>query len=162
MNDEEFKKRLSEVAEWRIPKISSTDVKIARQKARGKGRPTKEQLYQEEHEQVFVDLFEGINPTYTPVVTTVKIQACTCDDCGKHCEHGRHTEITKYTSSRPHWRARCLTCGMNKNPNTGEWDLTNKDASAHWANWLRKTSPTPYVYKPRKTFTITPDREQNL
>jgi hypothetical protein len=51
---------------------------------------------------------------------------------------------------------------MNKNPNTGEWDLTNKDASAHWANWLRKTSPTPYVYKPRKTFTITPDREQNL
>jgi hypothetical protein len=50
---------------------------------------------------------------------------------------------------------------MNQNPNTGEWNLSNKDASAHWANWLRKTGPIPYVYKQRKTITITPELNQD-
>ena len=139
MNDEEFKKRLSEVAEWRIPKISSTDVKIAKQKARGKGRPTKEQLYQQEHEQVFVDLFDGINPTYTPVITKVKQCAVDCE-CGQRCERGCEQYAKGYTSQgKRYWRWRCKTCGMTKNPYSGVWDLDIQKASIVWNNFLRES-----------------------
>jgi hypothetical protein len=157
MNDEEYQLKLSQVAEFTIPEVNGAgNAKTAK-----RGRKSTEEQYQLEHEQVFLDLFDGKNPTIQPVLTKVKIQACVCDDCGKYCEHGRHTEKTKYLSSRPHWRSRCLTCGMNQNPNTGEWNLSNKDASAHWANWLRKTGPIPYVYKQRKTITITPELNQD-
>lgn len=158
MNDEEYQKKLALVAKFTIPEVNGA----GNAKTPKRGRKSQEELYQEAHEEVFLDLFDGKNPTIQPVLTSVIIQACECEHCGKHCERGRHYEITKYLSSRPHWRSRCLTCGMNQNPYTSEWDLTNKDASAHWANWLRKTSPTPYVYKQQKTFTIMPDREQNL
>jgi hypothetical protein len=157
MNDEEYQHKLSQVAEFTIPEVNSA----GNDKPLKRGRKTKEEQYQLEHEEVFLDLFDGKNPTIHPVLTKVKIQACVCNDCGKYCAHGRHTETTKYFSSRPHWRARCLTCGMNQNPNTGEWDLTNKDASAHWANWLRKTGSTPYQYKQRKTITIQLEQKQD-
>lgn len=141
MNDEEFKKRLSEVAEWRIPKISSTDVKIAKQKARGKGRPTKEQLYQEEHEQVFIDLFEGINPTYHPMIVSLKIQPSTCGNCGITCENGCEQQSKLYiTRNIKHWRQRCITCERCRNPYTGAWDLTVMQAATVWNAWLATKS----------------------
>lgn len=147
MKDEEFKQRLSEVADWEIPDVTCGG---NTKKGRGAGRPSKEQQYQEQHEEAFLEMFGGKNPTVCPFVTKIKVAGCVCDDCGKFCEQGRHKERTKYTSNRPHWRERCITCGMNQNPNTGEFDLNNKEASAHWANWLRKTSQKPYAYQSKK------------
>jgi hypothetical protein len=156
MNDQEYKEKLAQVAEWTLPKITGT----GNPKKIKKGRKTLEEQYQEAHEQEFIDLFDGKNPTVQPVITNVKVQGCMCDDCGRFCEQGRKTEITRYSSNRPHWRERCVTCGMNKNPYTGAWDLTNKDASAHWANWLRKTSVIPYLYN-KKTIRIQPEQNQD-
>ncbi len=85
MTKDELNLKLSEVAEFRMPKLTASDIKISKQKARGKGRPTKEWLYQEEHEEVFIDMFQGINPTHNPELVKVKIQAIDCEDCGDEC-----------------------------------------------------------------------------
>jgi hypothetical protein len=83
MTKDELKQKLSEVAEWRQPRISISDVKRGAQKARGKGRPSREEMYEEEHEQVFAELFKGINPTHAPELVRVHIQRVDCEDCGR-------------------------------------------------------------------------------
>jgi hypothetical protein len=149
MDNEEFKQKLSEVATWEIPDVTSGG-----NPKKKPGRPSAEDLYQQEHEEVFLDLFDGKNPTLHPVLTNVKVAGCMCDDCGKLCENGRKAEKSKYYTNRPHWRARCLTCGLNQNPYTGEWDLTNETASPTWSRWLRQTSEKPYAYKPKASCKI--------
>jgi len=140
LTKEQLHLKLSEVAEFRMPKLSPSEIKISKQKARGKGRPTKEYLYQEEHEQVFLDLFEGINPTHTPELVKVKIQAIDCEDCGAHCPNGRRTEI-KFYKAVPnhvaHRRDRCLTCNKYKDPNTGEYTLSQGPACQVYLNWAK-------------------------
>jgi len=57
MDDEVFKQKLSEVAEWRVPKLKEWEVEQAKQKARGKGRASLEDLYEEEHNKIFLEIF---------------------------------------------------------------------------------------------------------
>jgi hypothetical protein len=154
MKDEEYKEKLAQVAEWAVPKVTST----GNNKPIKKGRKTKEKQFQEAHEQEFLDLFDGVNPTVQPVVTKILVQGCMCEDCGRFCEQGRKTEKKVYPNNRPHWRERCITCNMNKNPYTGQYDLTNHESSAVWSNWLRKTSDKPYAYK--KVIRIVTEQNQ--
>lgn len=134
MTNDEFKKRLSEVAEWEIPKLNATEIKLAKKR----GRPSQEELYQDEHEQEFMAIFEGVNPTATPRLIKVKIQPCTCNDCGEHCPNGRHKEKKIYEANgNRHWRERCLTCGLSQNPFSKKFDLSVAEASSRWANYWR-------------------------
>ena len=154
MKEQVYKDKLAQVAEFVVPKIGGTgNIKPIR-----KSRKTKEEQYQEAHEQEFIDLFDGKNPTVHPVLTKILVQGCMCEDCGRFCEQGRKTEKKVYPNNRPHWRERCITCNMNKNPYTGQYDLTNHEASAVWSNWLRKTSDKPYAYK--KTIRIVTEENQ--
>ena len=154
MKDEEFKEKLAQVAEWEIPDVNSGGNFKSLKK---RGRKTKEKQFQEEHEQQFLEMFGGKNPTVYPIVTKVKVVGCMCEDCGRFCENGRKTEKKVYPTNRPHWRERCLTCDLNKNPYTGKFDLSNKDASAYWSNWLKIANQKSYVHK--KTIRI--NTEQN-
>jgi hypothetical protein len=153
MKDEEYKEKLAQVAEWAVPAVAGN----GNTKRVKKSRKTLEAQFQEAHEQEFLELHGGKNPTVHPVLTNVKVQGCMCEDCGRFCENGRKTEKKVYPTNRPHWRERCVTCDMNKNPYSGLYDLTNKDASAYWSNWLRATSHKPYAYK--KTIRI--ETEEN-
>jgi hypothetical protein len=160
MTNDEFKKRLSEVAEWEIPKINDTNIKLAKRR----GRPSKEDEYQNGHEQEFMAIFEGVNPTATPILTKVKIQPCTCEDCGDHCPNGRHKEKKVYEAGRHrHWRERCITCGMSQNPVTKKFDLTVAQASSAWANHMRdklgiyKTAKNTIRKNNNVTITSYPD-----
>jgi len=157
MKDEEFKQRLAQVAEWAVPDVASS----GHTKRIKPGRKSKEELYQEEHEEVFLEMFNGKNPTVQPQLTKVLVQGCMCEDCGRFCENGRRTEKKLFQTNHPHWRERCLTCGMNQNPNTGEWDLSNKAAAGVWALWLRNNSEKPYAYQKKKTITIKPEQKQD-
>lgn len=136
MNDEEFKRKLTEVADWHIPEIK-LDGTTRRQV---RGRLSNETKYQNEHEQIFFEIFGGINPTAVPTVTNIKPAATTCDDCGRHCPNGRAKEKKLYQTGKNHWREKCITCGMNKNPYTGVFDLTTNRATAEWTIWLRKNA----------------------
>jgi hypothetical protein len=140
MEDEEFKRRLSEVAEWHIPKLKDWEVDLAKQKARGRGRPTNEEQYQDEHEQIFLEIFNGVNPTYTPQVTKVKIQPTVCNDCGRHCPEGRRQEIKFYNQPNhaPHRRERCLECNLYRDPDTGIYELKQGPAAQVFLNWAKR------------------------
>lgn len=141
MDEEQFKKKLSQVADWHIPKLADTDIKESKRRGRGRGRPSQEDLYQDEHEETFLDLFNGINPTHNLEVTNVKVMPCVCEDCGKLCEHGRKMEIKLYPATRghiAHRRKRCVTCGFYRDPNTGVFDLPQGPACQQYLNWAKK------------------------
>lgn len=139
MDDELFKQKLSEVAEWIIPKLSKTDANEVKKRARG--RKSAEERYQEEHEEIFTELFQGVNPTHPPELVKVKCQATICPDCGCECSQGRHKEIKFYETGAKkvrNWRERCITCNKNKNPFTGKFDLTPSEAPHVWTVFLRE------------------------
>jgi hypothetical protein len=138
MTKDELRQKLLEVAEWRMPKLTASEMKISKQKIRGRGRPTSEELYQDEHEEVFLDLFQGINPTHTPELVKVNIKPVDCEDCGRHCENGRQMEIKFYYQQArhvAHRRTRCLVCNKYKDPYTGEFTLPQGPASQVFLNW---------------------------
>jgi ferredoxin len=134
MDDKTFKQRLSEVAEWEIPNVTDSGNPVVKKR----GRKSQEDLYQEEHEQVFLEIYDGKNPSVPPRLTKVKVAARTCEHCGKLCPSGCHTEYKQYTANnKTHWRTKCVTCGLWQNPYTGEFDLTTAEASTVWNCWCR-------------------------
>jgi hypothetical protein len=138
MTKDEIFQKLNEVAEFRMPKLSPSEIKISKQKQRGKGRPSREEQYQEEHEEVFLDLFQGINPTMTPELVKMHIKPVDCPDCGLHCENGRKMEIKFYPKAYrqvAHRRDRCLNCNRYRDPSTGKYTLPQGPASQAYLNW---------------------------
>jgi hypothetical protein len=140
MTKDELFQKLSEVAEFRMPKLTPSEIKISKQKAKGRGRPSAEELYQDEHEEVFLDMFQGINPTHTPELVKVHIKPVDCEDCGAHCPNGRQTEIKFYKAVPKHIahrRTRCLVCNKYKDPNTGLYTLSQGPACQVFLNWAK-------------------------
>lgn len=139
MDKELFKQKLSEVAEWSLPKLSPSDIKEAGQRSRGRGRPTKESLYQEAHEVEFLDLFEGVNPTMPPELVKVRDQPTDCGDCGKACSQPPRREIKFYShpNHKPHWRERCLACRRYRHPDSGLFEIEPGPACQIFLNWAK-------------------------
>lgn len=138
MNDEEFRQKLSEVAEWEIPKLSSNEIKLSQQRKRG--RKSNEEQYQDAHEEIFLDIHNGINPSVPPELLKVKHKHTTCGDCGRTCENGCHKEKKLYETGQAkkrNWRERCVTCGLHKNPFTGKFDMTPSESPHVWTSFLR-------------------------
>jgi hypothetical protein len=137
MNDEEFKQRLSEVAEWKLP---DTPRETSLNQKKKRGRKSNEERYEEEHEQVFLELFDGVNPTYAPMLLKVKRCATNCDDCGEHCPNGRNKEAKlQEKNGKTVWRQKCLTCNKFQNPFNGKFELTGQAASVKWNDFMRET-----------------------
>jgi len=137
MEDKEFRRRLSEVAEWKLPETQKETSVAARKK---RGRKTVEEKYQDEHEEVFMELFNGVNPTYAPMLTKVKRCATTCQDCGEHCANGREKEARLHQKNgKAAWRQKCLTCNKFQNPFNGKFELIGQAASIKWNDFMRET-----------------------
>jgi hypothetical protein len=137
MDDEEFRRRLSEVAEWKLP---DTPRETSLNQKKKRGRKSAEEKYQDEHEEIFMELFEGVNPTYPPMLTRVKRCAVTCEDCGEHCANGRQTEAKlQEKNGKTAWRKKCLTCNKYENPFNNKYELTGQAASIKWNDFMRET-----------------------
>lgn len=136
---DELKQKLLEVAEWEMPKLSKTDAKEA--KSRARGRRSAEEKYQEEHEEVFLDMFQGINPTHKPVMVKMLIKPQDCEDCGKHLTESREMHIKFYKETPAghiaHWRKHCKVCNKYLDPNTGEYTLSQGPACQVYLNWAK-------------------------
>lgn len=159
MDDKEFRKKLSDVAEWIVPETLTATASGQAKKSRG--RKSNEELYQEAREQIFQEEFGGVNNSYPPKIIKVKCQSVVCE-CGKICENGHHMEQKFYDNSKVKgWKAKCKTCGMHKNPYTGEWDLTSGQASYVWANYSRGTSYTETTEKVRETLERLNNSDEN-
>lgn len=140
MEDQEFKRRLSEVADWHIP--TDADKPYAKPKRKKRNEQLMEMVGEDCNEEVAPD---GVNDTIAPVITRVKRAACVCDDCGKFCDNGREKEAKLHTKgNKKVWRQKCLTCKMFQNPFTGEFNLTGAAASIKFNDFMRETKG---VYK---------------
>ncbi len=136
MDDAEYKRRLSEVAEWKLPDTPREASLNAKKK---RGRKSAEEKYQDEHQEVFLELFEGTNPTYAPMLTKIKHVPITCE-CGRVCSNGCEKEAKLYeTKTKAVWRWKCKTCGMTQDPYTGEYTLNSQKASIVWNSFLRES-----------------------
>jgi hypothetical protein len=142
MNDEEFKQKLAEVAEWKIPETPRETSLNSKKK---RGRKSQEEEYMEVREEMFFEEFGGVNPTYPPMLTQIKYQPVSCEDCGKVCSQGRKVEAKLHHSNgKTHWRKRCMVCSCYQNPFTGEFNLRGQMASVKWNDFMRDTKG---VYK---------------
>mgnify|MGYP006268343161 CR=1 FL=1 len=134
MDEDLFKQKLSEVADWKIPETPRETSVNAKKK---RGRKSNEEQYMETREEIFYEEFDGINPTLHLMLTRVKYKPTTCD-CGRICEDGCEKEAKLYQKNeKSFWRMKCKTCGFTQNPITGKYDLTGLNASIIWAGFLR-------------------------
>jgi hypothetical protein len=53
-----------------------------------------------------------------------------CGDCGKMLEQQRIVEIRLLNKPNKHWQYSCKSCGKYRNPETGEYCLTNQQLRA--------------------------------
>ena len=145
MDDAEFRKRLSEVAEWTIP---DTPRETSLNAKKTRGRKSREDAYCELHEEIFLEEFGGINPTYAPMLVRIKRAAVNCEHCGEYCPNGLDTQSKMHDANNIiHWRQKCLTCNRSKNPYTGKFDLPPGESSVVWNDFLRDSKG---VYKTAK------------
>lgn len=143
MDAGKFKQQLSAVAEWSIPKLSPSDLKEANRK---RGRKSNEEIYQEEHEQEYIQLYDGCNPTHPIQLDRLKTICQTCEDCGKTCEKGREKELKFYKkNSKVYWRQKCLVCGLFKNPYTQRFELNVNQAQSAVLSYLSDVKDSEYA-----------------
>ena len=152
MTDEEFKQKLSEVAEWKLPKLVEITRGRGLSKNRYRGKPRDVDDLSDEEEQPFEpdpDLVkEGTNQTYPPVISKLKIQPVKCEDCGKFCEKGRRKEIQLYFKHRKTFsREKCMTCKKHKDPVTNEFILSPSKSSIVWFTFMKTAGTKKYNAK---------------
>jgi len=143
MDKELFEKKLSEVAEWEIPKVSQSDIIESTRRSRKGKKDLDDEFQEDDDEPVLLDLVNGVNPTITAELTKVKICATICDDCGKVCPNGRRKDVRLVRTARLHWRERCLTCNMGRDPYTGQFNLTPQEYSLKWNSFMKYSSNIP-------------------
>jgi hypothetical protein len=132
MDDAEFKRRLSEVADWEIPK-NPRDTSLNQKKKRVKKQDEDDII----EEPVFAD---DNNPTIPPLLKKVRVAMTTCEDCGEQCPKGRRTTIKLYErGDKKYWREDCNTCSRAKNPYTGEFDVKGVAANQLWYSYMKPT-----------------------
>jgi len=153
MDEEQFRKRLSQVAEWSIPKLSVEELKQNK-----RGRKTNEQQYEEQHQALFNEMFDGINPSYAPKLDAVKTVSETCSDCGLICEKGRKKDFKHYKGKKKNiWRERCVNCSKYKNPYTGQFNMDSTRCQSAITSYVNGTEPDNTVFS-----TFEPESKQEI
>lgn len=158
MDQEEFKRKLSEVADWEIPDRLNDSTPRPRKKRNAIEitEEYNEQDEQDDNEENFLAEFGGKNPTLPPKILKVHNQAELCTDCGRHCAEGRKKEKKLYEANKKkHWREKCITCGLTKNPFTGQFDLNSSLASYVWNDYCRDRK------KPSRRIVISSDNHSD-
>lgn len=143
MTDEEFKQKLSEVCEWKIPD-TPRETSLNQKRKRRKSSDIDDVNEDDDNEEQEVEVN---NSSYAPMIIKLKCLPVDCEDCGKVCENGRHIENKFHKTNRPHWRKRCVTCDKVENPETGKIDVSTAKSASVWADYLRKTNPRYYGKK---------------
>jgi len=176
MNNDEFLKRLSEVAEWVRPQTGPNGAISVNKRAKAPpehpGPITEAELAEMTDEQA-QDYYDQLmaykeslpNSSVPPEIKKLKIQAKDCEDCGRHCENGRQVQSKLCVSGQKHWRTSCQTCGLYRDPATGKFSLAPKEVHNYLNCYYR---PKLGVYKskyqpePKKKIEPTPEVKQRL
>ena len=160
MDHDEFLRKLSQVAEWQIPKLEMPKRDWNYLKKHADIENNEDDDDDEEQDTTTLALVTGCNPTAAPELLGLKHQARTCEDCGTTCAKGRVTEKIRYEyQGQAIWRERCRNCGMSKDPFTGKFDVDPHAMSNKYRQWIfyLKTGEIPVL---RKNTTKKSDLEQ--
>lgn len=132
MRDEDFKNKLTEVAEWFIP--LDIDQPFTTKKQGYRGRP-------KASDTSTALPVVGTNPTFGPVISKFKHCEKSCEDCGKVIDTQHVIEAKMYfTGYARHWRRRCVNCGLYMDPRTGQYTLKGTETSHAFNSYLRNKS----------------------
>lgn len=126
MQQEEFLRRLRELAEIRSVKVPRT---AGRREA-------------EEPEEIWrqgqkIEISRRDNPTLAIEVVKLKSPAQACEDCGR-VSANRCVNTIQYTYPLKHWRRHCATCNLVQNPTTGQFDIEMSKSQIFFVNYYKK------------------------
>lgn len=123
MDDELFKQKLSEVADWEIP-ITMESTEQGRENRRRKMAAEDQDCY---------------NATYPPKLLKVKIKPQNCEDCGRECPQGRTVDykVMINKENKRFTKRHCKVCGLHEDPYTGQFSLTGTEASVKWNSYVK-------------------------
>lgn len=124
MKEEEFLKRLSEVAEWDRPLSGPNGLPSVKKRSLEKKLAEREIDYDEDGNEIEVEPTPLFNDSIAPVITKLKPILQVCPDCDRMVED-RRLECKLNTTTVAHWRIKCTACKCYQNPNTGEFNLTD-------------------------------------
>ena len=70
-----------------------------------------------------------------PVIKSIRHDPKPCEDCGKMVADRRVRSSINYGSQQklPHIKHHCKSCGLYRNPETGEYEWTFSDVNAHYS-----------------------------
>lgn len=146
MDDEEFRRKLSEVAEWQIPMVGTATSRLIIKYETDNNDDLDMDENEDDEEFAssgdtnagFIPARGNQNNSIPPVITKLKIAGTTCEDCGDYCANGRQKEKKLYQAEPKHWREKCLTCGHWRHPVTGKFTLTGYDVAGTYTYYLSK------------------------
>lgn len=121
MNDEEFKKKLSEVCDWEIP-IIGLHGGPAKPSRKRKSTEIIVDEFGEEQEVEVVD--DDNNETIAPRIKSIFPITKPCEDCGQMItDRVVKFRLCELNSPKPYWKIKCHQCRRTRNPWTGEFNI---------------------------------------
>jgi hypothetical protein len=138
MDETLFRAKLSEVAIWDIPAVTSSgNDKSVKDKRRGPKRHEEIEWEENEEEAIGEPIQTGPNDSVPPRIIKVIHTPVPCDGCDRIVE-GRVVEIRLIANPAPHLREKCMTCKKMKNPNTGVFELDGYSSGNIFRNYALK------------------------
>ena len=148
MNNELFLKRLSEVSHWHRPKLGpSGAVSVNKRNNTTVEHPgmisleelesMSDQEIEQYHEQLMAWKEAQPNESVPPEIKELIYQPKACEDCGLTVTCRRTQRRMCWTNDYPHWREHCVNCGLYKNPNTKEFNLSSHESQNVFKIWIR-------------------------
>ena len=123
MDQNEFLQKLSELAEWEIPRVGASGGSMPQKKIKVVEEVDLDNDDDDEEAEVVEPEVKGPNVTIAPRITKIKPQPRMCEDCHEIVENRKTLRKMNFTPVT-HWREKC-NCGIYKDPNTGEFTLRN-------------------------------------
>jgi hypothetical protein len=129
MDENLFRAKLTEVAEWDIPLVSSGGQDKSPKDRRRGPKPFEEKEWDlNEEESIGQPIKTGPNDTVPPRIIKIKHTPMPCDGCDQVVE-GRVLEMRLVAKPVTHWRERCNICKKMKNPFTNEFTIDGYNSS---------------------------------
>ena len=138
MDENLFRAKLTEVAVWDIPVVSSggSDKKPT-DRRRGPKSYEEIEWAENEDEAIGQEIKTGPNDSVPPRILKIKHTPMPCDGCDRIVE-GRVVEIRLIPNPAPHIREKCNICKKMKNPNNGVFELDGYSSGNIFRNYALK------------------------
>jgi hypothetical protein len=145
MNNDEFLKRLDEVAEWHRPQCGPTGGPKHLKRDRlveHPGELTEQELSEmsetelnKYHSRLMDWLEQQPNYSTGPEIKKLKYEPRSCEDCGKVCKKPRVVEAKLVQQPVRYWRTRCNICCLYQDPATKEFSLNSVGVHNYLGNY---------------------------